>query len=68
MAVNVSLGSKMLFYTHTGEVITFFEITVSSFVCFQCNWRSEICKSVTHYTVTTNCMEKVLIFPTDYRL
>lgn len=36
----------------------FFEITVSSFVYLQCNWRSEIYHSVTHYAVTTSCMEK----------
>lgn len=39
----------MSFYTHAGEVITLFEITVFSFVYLQCKWRSD--KGVTHYAV-----------------
>lgn len=48
---------NVLLYAYRGGNY-FFEITVSSFVYLQCNWRSEMYYSVTHCTVTTSCMEK----------
>lgn len=58
VAVNVSLRSRMFFLCTCWGGNYFLEITVSSFVYLRCNWSLEVCKSVTHDAVTTNCMEK----------
>lgn len=54
--VNVSLRAIMLLTSHAGEVITFFEITVFSFVFSQCSWKYGVL--LVTLTLHTNFLEK----------
>lgn len=68
MAVNDSLGCRMfLLYTCWGGNY-FFEITVSSFVYLQCNWRSDMYKSVAHCTLVVRKLGVVDIKKFSYFL
>lgn len=60
MDVNVSLGCRMFFYTHTGEVISFLKLQFPH-LCIYNVTGDQKCISVTHCMVTTSCMEKRVI-------